>query len=167
VISARFNSTTNLLHKPAPNEAARNRYNATMRFRKARIAWSVAWGFVAVLVCVLWVRSYRWDDDLFIKWSGQRYLVIHSMCGSTSWYVNSYARTSRIQIESESVAALTEGIAPAGGELLDFEFTKNHTQILPHWIFALGFALLAAIPWLRLRFSIRTLLIATTRVAPL
>ena len=29
-----------------------------MRFRKLRIAWSVAWGVLAVLLCVLWVRSY-------------------------------------------------------------------------------------------------------------
>src|SRR5689334_14765186 len=28
------------------------------RFRKLRIAWSVTWGVAAVLVCVLWVRSY-------------------------------------------------------------------------------------------------------------
>src|SRR5262245_41353475 len=29
-----------------------------MKFRKLRIAWSAAWGLVAVLLCVLWVRSY-------------------------------------------------------------------------------------------------------------
>ena len=29
-----------------------------MKHRKLRIAWSVAWGVVAVLLCVLWVRSY-------------------------------------------------------------------------------------------------------------
>ena len=33
-----------------------------MKYRKLRIAWSVAWGVVAVLLCVLWVRSYWWDD---------------------------------------------------------------------------------------------------------
>ena len=33
-------------------------YHAPMKFRKLRIAWSVAWGVVAVLLCVLWVRSY-------------------------------------------------------------------------------------------------------------
>ena len=37
-----------------------------MRFRKLRIAWSVAWGVVAVLLVVLWVRSYRVCD--VIKW---------------------------------------------------------------------------------------------------
>ena len=36
-----------------------------MRFRKLRIVWSVAWGMVAVLLCVLWVRSY-WTGDYLI-----------------------------------------------------------------------------------------------------
>ena len=28
-----------------------------MRYRKLRIAWSVVWGVVVVLLCMLWVRS--------------------------------------------------------------------------------------------------------------
>ena len=35
-----------------------------MKYRKLRIAWSVAWGAVAVLLGVLWVRSY-WCRDEF------------------------------------------------------------------------------------------------------
>src|SRR5262245_65176378 len=35
-----------------------------MRFRKLRIAWSVGWGLVAVLLVVLWVRSY-WRIDMY------------------------------------------------------------------------------------------------------
>src|SRR6185369_6057413 len=35
-----------------------------MRFRKLRIAWSVFWGVVAVLLVVLWLRSY-WCNDSF------------------------------------------------------------------------------------------------------
>src|SRR4051812_47765657 len=32
-----------------------------MKFRKLRIAWSVVWGVVAVLLILLWARSYwRW-----------------------------------------------------------------------------------------------------------
>jgi len=34
-----------------------------MAYRKLRITWSVAWGMVAVLLCVLWVRSYWWMDQ--------------------------------------------------------------------------------------------------------
>ena len=33
-----------------------------MRFRKLRIAWSVACGIAAVLLIALWVRSYRQRD---------------------------------------------------------------------------------------------------------
>src|SRR4030095_6915172 len=32
------------------------------KHRKLRIAWSVTWGVVAVLLCVLWVRSYQATD---------------------------------------------------------------------------------------------------------
>src|SRR4051794_17100143 len=35
-----------------------------MKYRKLRIAWSVAWGVAAVLLCVLWVRSYYYEDWL-------------------------------------------------------------------------------------------------------
>src|SRR5262245_32774785 len=35
-----------------------------MKYRKLRIAWSVVWGVVAVLLCVLWVRSYWLSDNL-------------------------------------------------------------------------------------------------------
>ena len=37
-----------------------------MKYRKLRIAWSVAWGVMAVLVCVMWVRSY-WRGD-YVNW---------------------------------------------------------------------------------------------------
>jgi hypothetical protein len=37
-----------------------------MRFRKLRIAWSVGWGILCVLLIVLWVRGYsRWEDGLY------------------------------------------------------------------------------------------------------
>src|SRR3954465_12938116 len=35
-----------------------------MRFRKLRIAWSVFWGVVCVLLIVLWVRSYSTRDEV-------------------------------------------------------------------------------------------------------
>jgi hypothetical protein len=37
-----------------------------MRFRKLRIAWSVAWGIAALLLCVLWVRSYWAKQVIFL-----------------------------------------------------------------------------------------------------
>src|SRR5690349_16513123 len=38
-------------------------HRSDMKYRKLRLAWSVAWGVVAVLLCILWVRSY-WSLDL-------------------------------------------------------------------------------------------------------
>ena len=35
-----------------------------MKNRKLRIVWSVAWGIVAVLLVVLWVRSYWCVDGI-------------------------------------------------------------------------------------------------------
>src|SRR6476646_1576226 len=33
-----------------------------MKYRKLRIAWSVFWGLAAVLLIVLWVRSYWYSE---------------------------------------------------------------------------------------------------------
>src|SRR5262245_26868849 len=37
-----------------------------MKYRKLRIAWSITWGVMATLLCVLWVRSYWWDEAIQI-----------------------------------------------------------------------------------------------------
>ena len=46
------------------NQTNPGRDSARMRFRKLRIAWSVAWGVACLLLIVLWVRSYRQVDTL-------------------------------------------------------------------------------------------------------
>src|ERR1700712_4224431 len=38
-----------------------------MKYRKLRIAWSVGFGSVAVLLIVLWVRSYSWHDTIIYE----------------------------------------------------------------------------------------------------
>src|SRR5712671_2831573 len=52
-----------------------------MRFRKLRIAWSVACGIACVLLIVLWVRSYWWFDSAVGPISGTRFLVVSSGYG--------------------------------------------------------------------------------------
>ena len=52
--------------------------------------------------------------------------------------------------------------------LLDFKFQATSDRIAAHvpaWFPVVLFALLAAAPWIRWRFSLRTLLIATTLIA--
>jgi hypothetical protein len=42
---------------------------------------------------------------------------------------------------------------------------KRNGQFVPYWLIVFVIAPIAAIPWLRARFSLRTLVIATTLVA--
>jgi hypothetical protein len=151
-----------------------------MRYRKLRIAWSVAWGVVALLLCVLWVRSYWWADNLYIKVPDpQRNLIIFSGLGGTIWYTNEYPSWSPAwthtywRTQSNTVAAETEGIDVLWfHSLYRFEFFNpprepywSRQLVLPHWFLITAFTAIAAAPWLRWRFSLRTLLIVTTLVA--
>src|SRR5262245_54729365 len=36
-----------------------------MKLRKLRIAWSVIWGVLCLLLIVLWVRSYTWEEAVY------------------------------------------------------------------------------------------------------
>ena len=48
-----------------------------MRFRKLRIAWSVACGIACVLLIVLWVRSYWSCDQVLLRaLQGPRMLLL-------------------------------------------------------------------------------------------
>src|SRR4051812_31684192 len=52
-----------------------------MRSRKLRIAWSVAWGAAALLIVILWARSYRSMDQLGGPLSKTRIILIGSING--------------------------------------------------------------------------------------
>src|SRR5262245_23954492 len=66
------------------------------RYRKLRIAWSVAWGVVVVLLCVLWVRSYggRMSREVLVT-PEYRYYV-HSVAGTVA-----FEREQRVWISVE------------------------------------------------------------------
>ena len=56
-----------------------------MRCRKLRIAWSVVWGLAIVLLIVLWVRSYWWEDTIIAHHSSSIIGVTTSPCGEFSF----------------------------------------------------------------------------------
>ena len=45
-----------------------------MKYRKLRIAWSVACAVVCLLLLAFWVRSYSWVD--FVAIAGKRRTVL-------------------------------------------------------------------------------------------
>jgi hypothetical protein len=145
-----------------------------MRYRKLRIAWSVLWGVVAVLLGVLWVRSRPWQDRLirhssfdieFRSYSGQ---TILEATPNPNW-------TSAPYWEVKSRLADHEFYPPPSAHpLLDHAGIQWGSKggtiylFLPHWFFVLCALTCCGLPWanrIPFRFSLRTLLIATTLVA--
>lgn len=137
-----------------------------MKHRKLRVAWSVTWGVMAVLLCLLWVRSY---------WRTDRITCLESFVGSHIESSVGYASFIRFHYDlallgadydwsfsSSPVEVNDDEAQPA----FTFEFEDGIWVSVP---FVLPVSLLAAIaatPWLPLkRFSLRSLLIAMTFVA--
>jgi hypothetical protein len=139
-----------------------------MRFRKLRIAWSVFWGLVAVLLVVLWVRSYWWCDGI--------------TCSRNCPIGGAYSVEGRIRfnrIESLSTEKMSWDVSAmqitsAFSEFEDIPMfswvdTGPYRELsAPHWFLAAAFGVLGIVPMLlqsKWRFSLRTLLIATALVA--
>jgi hypothetical protein len=157
-----------------------------MKYRKLRIAWSVGCGIVAVLLCVLWVRSYWRLEQLSTQPSNTALVapVLESLHGRL-WFIwpqhgfgKRWLLTSVRPDEYWHVKTMADVYRPK--DVIGFGF-GYYTQLgicFPHWFWAMVSVALAAaiwvqwakLPWFRAiqatrRFSLRTLLIATTLVA--
>ena len=154
-----------------------------MRFRKLRIAWSVCAGLAAVLLILLWVRSYSWSDTI---------LCMKHSSGS-SWFGTYESDSSSTTVTSElgTIKLCWEQSPDFAHDSWEFRSETTDRPIIEkielgylglktemtwygrlfavsHQTFLLVAVLLTAAPWLRSlrwRFSLRTLLIATTLVA--
>jgi hypothetical protein len=140
-----------------------------MRYRKLRIAWSVTWGLVALLLIVLWVRSYRWEDALvWVQGSARNVFAVGSMFGrvqltyepggdSEEMLLPPFCRLQRPP--ARSLKSIPSFALNANANFTSFRF--------PIWVLVLLAAAIGTTSWLRFscRFSLRRLLIATTLVA--
>jgi hypothetical protein len=148
-----------------------------MNYRKLRIAWSVGWGILCLLLIALWVRSYWWITSIHTPPIASRGL----QCA---------LERSRIRIESYPLHTAEEkadGIARVvhiHKSNPDFAWWNRHILqepsfalrlnelkpgsirlIFPYWFAILITAMASFAPWLPWRFSLRTLLIAATVIA--
>src|SRR6478672_7388084 len=131
-----------------------------LRFRRLRIAWSVAWSTAAVLIIALWVRSY-WRFDAFHFTVGSRMVGSSSVHGCTT-------------LDSD-----TGGAYPAGyysclaksvtlGELPEPFLWFHFNRIPTGWTFTFSMwfpvatsivvAAMSWVPWFPTRFTLRALL---------
>jgi hypothetical protein len=148
-----------------------------MRFRKLRIAWSVWCGVASVLLIVLWVRSY-WEYDLVQGPTSAGNLVF-----SSSWQGRIQGRIIPWPGASSRNKEWSWYPTPAEDQKRLFERLNIDWELPPvfsviirksiwnvtvaHWLLVIVAATFTIVPWIpwSTRFSLRTLLIATTLVA--
>jgi hypothetical protein len=145
--------------------------------RRLRIAVSVFFAVVTLALCVLWVRSYWWRDNLLFNCLTRQVLVASEQ-GQTALFVQPTDPVV-LPIERSGWELSTDYLRRkdfypfdhySGGRLGFGAHVsgKNYGGIFaPTWSLALAASIAAFAFWNRKssRFSLRTLLIATTLAA--
>jgi hypothetical protein len=135
-----------------------------MKYRKLRIAWSVGWGVVGLLMIALWVRSY-WIYSVYVRLPGNDILQVAAVSGNVGFTViNAEMQSERNTLLHDfvpNISASSWRVKLVRGFALT---PKNVTRIFLFYPVAL-IAAIAAMPWLPWRFTLRTLLIVMTLVA--
>lgn len=143
-----------------------------MKYRKLRIVWSVAWGLAAAFVLLLWIRSFSSRDSLFLPYSNSQVVRVSSIEGQFATRL--IAGDERYEWTLKR-AASPGGLTFPGEDLryrdsyriraLPWQKTPFAILYVPHWIPLVLTSAVATSAWLPFRFSLRTLLIATTLIA--
>jgi hypothetical protein len=153
-----------------------------MKYRKLRIAWSVMWGVVAVLLVAIWLDSY-----LACRYIDTRYYRLQMMAatlrGSLGLDINTNQTSSgpgtgpKTYWRFESFPSKKRDYGLVTDKLRVYSFlgirwvsvTNYYEMDLPFWLPTMAVVVALSAPWIRWskRFSLRTLLIVTTLVAVL
>jgi hypothetical protein len=134
--------------------------------RYLRIAFSATCGIACVLVYILWVRSPTWNDVAYCPYRGGELILLQSNRGTVSV---SFGGNSRLFPSGWGRFSLPVSNMRGFARPPWSYSAGTYTEVtFPHWFPALVSGTLAAVPWathIKWRFSLRTLLIATTLVA--
>jgi hypothetical protein len=139
-----------------------------MKYRKLRIAWSVACGFLCLLLIALWVRSYWYVEKVLCSFSGDVFVYVGSAPGVLGCTLLDEEYVDPWIVYKQPAE---EWRARGGDRWLEQSwggFNFAHANLMaPYWFWLLMPAILAAAPWLwrSNRYSLRTLLIGITVVA--
>jgi hypothetical protein len=128
--------------------------------RKLRIGVSVFFGLLTLALCVLWVRSF-WRLDQVYR-SGATVYSIYSNNGTIGLAITEPFYTPPPNVHWELASANSNGRWPTP---FFKSTTLSTTLAVPHILLAFLPAAIACLPWLRWKFSLRAMLIATTLVA--
>jgi hypothetical protein len=115
-----------------------------MRFRKLRVAWSVVWGVVAALLCVLWVRSY-WHMDIVAIPSPPKRLMAASYYGRIYWSKVALDRAVSKPSAVDSFSIHDDWTLLQ--QVIDDLFADGTFHNVRHVFWVLAAGTLAAVPW--------------------
>lgn len=145
-----------------------------MAFKKTRIAASVFFGILSLLMIGLWVRSY-WSSFFVVAPLPHPFgsSVYESSLGSLTCcitygqYMLNGNDESYWGIHWNTLAYVDPNLPLNKRPFSLIRWQRNNWYgiVLPYWFLVAMAALSAASMWLRWRFSLRTLLIAMTAVA--
>jgi hypothetical protein len=131
-----------------------------MRYRKLRIAWTMFCGIACVLLIALWARSFWASDN--VKWVYSTPRGIGATVFNGHILVSNYIYVGANRVEWRLNRSPDD--APVMW-ILGLKYGPD-SVVLPLWLLAVISAALSFVPWFSFkRFSLRTLLIATTLVA--
>jgi hypothetical protein len=138
--------------------------------RLLRLSWSTGYGIVCLLLIALWVRTKYTIDSVhgpLSKPAGFGVMSRHGGIGelltegNLAWSYYAFPADELVRSEFE----LQIGYKTALGFVQYMKSPGVFRIRVPYWSLISLSAVFAAIPWLRWRFSLRTLLIATTLIA--
>lgn len=133
------------------------------QLRLATSALSVA---ACVLIAGLWARSYRRLDEVRIPLPRAYWLSIESVRGRLVWHTFAAPHLQRANLESttaESDWARLDAELPPWRWIAAVPY--GEAFVMPFWFPTIVTGSLAAAPWLKWRFRLGTMLIATTLLA--
>jgi hypothetical protein len=154
-----------------------------MNCRQLRIAWSVGWGAFALMLTVLWLRSYVYRDSEIIDLAFSNFLQVRSESGRISCALGELPRSladwspDRVMLgrhfthpEQSFAIAIVPEDRPSLISSFIFEWKQYRDGseiVIPYWFLIAVFGAVVSAPWTRWprRFGLRTLLIATTLVS--
>ena len=135
--------------------------------RYLRIAFSATCVIACVLLIGLWARSYWWLDQVVVYRTGAQ-TTIQSYRGVIGFEDVRYRFNSngiKARIYSSVISPETDSYPVTFGISRRRGYYEFH---FPYWLIVMLLSFLTVAPWIRqlkCRFSLRTLLIATTLVA--
>ena len=138
-----------------------------MKYRKLRIAWSVVCAIACLLLVALWVRSYRYDTAASIHGERVEHVSSHKRL-LTAW---SKLGAVHLCAARPPVAGAQWKSHFATSQVMGFGVfndVESSALRIPYWFAIVATCAITIFPWTQffsVRFTLRTLLIATSLVA--